>query len=167
MAQTWGGCQKNTIAKSRRPGIPTLPFTAASAISGAAAPAAPPTTAFQEDVEFTSGNLHWSEASPGKSGYFYFGSFPAEGPRWEFAASDHADIKAFDGKPLKARFFGRSSPSRDKRLGLSSTSAISVEVGQVVLARTVQDPTTIYILKIENQEQNESMTVHYIVLRAS
>ena len=45
IAQTCGGCQSKMIANSVQPATPTEPFTAASAISGAAAPAAPPTTA--------------------------------------------------------------------------------------------------------------------------
>ena len=115
-------------------------------------------------LEFTSGKLQWSQSSPGKSGYLYFRGLSPENPKWEFAASDHADIKAFDGMPLKAKFYGEFSPSRDRRLGLSSSGAINVEVGQVVLARNVQEPTTIYILKIESHEQVEAMTVNYTVL---
>ena len=49
MAQTWGGCQKKTMPKSSRPAAVIVPLTAASAISGAAAPAAPPITAFQAE----------------------------------------------------------------------------------------------------------------------
>jgi len=53
IAQTWGGCQKKTIANSVQPAAPISPFTAASAINGAAAPAAPPITAFQIDLGFS------------------------------------------------------------------------------------------------------------------
>lgn len=115
-------------------------------------------------LEFRSGRLEWSHAMPGKSGYLYFKSHAAGSPDWEFAASDFRDIEAFDGKPLQARFCGAFSPSRDKRLGQSSGNAINVEVGQILLARTVKDPTTIYVLKIESQEQQEAMTVQYFVL---
>ena len=66
--------------------------------------------------------------------------------------------------PLTAKFFGNYSPSRDKRLGQSSGNAINVEVGQIVLVRNVKDPTTIYVLKIEGQEEHEAMTVQYFVL---
>jgi hypothetical protein len=45
MAHTWGGCQKKMMANSSSPGAPMLPLTAASAISGETAPAAPPMTA--------------------------------------------------------------------------------------------------------------------------
>jgi len=116
-------------------------------------------------LELRSSRLQWSHAMPGQSGYLYFktpGGNPAE---WEFAASDLRDINAFNGKPLSAKFYGAFSPSRDKRLGQSSGNAINVEVGQIVLVRNVKDPATVYVLKIESQEEGrEAMTVQYFVL---
>jgi hypothetical protein len=115
-------------------------------------------------LEFQGARLQWSHAMPGKSGYLYFKTPGANVTEWEFAASDHRDINAFDGKPLTAKFFGSFSPSRDKRLGQSSENSIKVEVGQIVLVRNVKASTTIFVLKIEKQEQDEAMTVQYFVL---
>lgn len=115
-------------------------------------------------LEFQGARLQWSHASPGKSGYLYFKSPGTTATEWEFAASDHREINEFNGKPLTEKFFGSFSPSRDKRLGQSSENSIEVEVGQIVLVRNVNAPTTIFVLKIEKQEQDEAMTVQYFVL---
>jgi len=116
-------------------------------------------------LTFRGSRLQWSHAEPGKSGYLYFKT-PGDNPAdWEFAASDLRDLNAFNGKPLKARFYGAFSPSRDKRLGQSSQFSINVEVGQIVLVRNVKTPSTIYVIKIERQEQPaEAMTIQYFVL---
>jgi hypothetical protein len=88
---------------------------------------------------------------------------------WEFAASPQREIKDFDGKPLRARFYGYLSPvavSDSAPPGSGSGNSIVVKVGQVVLARTTADPRTVYILKIESQAQDkESVTVKYAIVR--
>lgn len=115
-------------------------------------------------LDLPPGRLEWSHSSPSKSGYFYFQMHGENSPEWEFAATDHRDFKSFSGKPFEATFYGSHSPGRDQRLGQSSGNAIKVEVGQIVLARTVKDPARIYVLKIESQAEVESMTVQYAVL---
>jgi hypothetical protein len=115
-------------------------------------------------LEFQAGRMEWSHSMPGKAGYLYFTTHGADAPEWEFAASDERDLNAFNGKPLKAKFYGSFSPSRDKRLGQQAGNAIQVEVGQIILARTVDDPKTLYLLKIERQEQKEAMTARYSVI---
>jgi hypothetical protein len=119
-------------------------------------------------LELPPGRMGWSQSAAGKSGYLYFKTHGADSPEWEFAPSDHREIKAFDGQPLQAKFYGGYSPSRDKRLGnQSSYNAFQIAVGQIVLARTVDDPNTIYILKIEKQqEQSEAMTARFATLKS-
>ena len=89
---------------------------------------------------------------------------------WEFAASKNKTIEEFDGKPLKTKFYGQFSPGLDitGKSGLRWTggSAIHVNVGQVVLARTIDKPRTIYIIKIEKQEADkETVTVKYAIIQ--
>lgn len=110
------------------------------------------------------GRLEWSHAQPGKSGYFYFNTH-GEKLNWEFAASEQRNLDEFNGKPLLSKFYGQFSPSLDPRLGHQSSNAIQVEVGQIVLARTAQDPHTVYVLKLEKQEQTEALTVQYAVVK--
>jgi hypothetical protein len=119
-------------------------------------------------LEFPCGRLDWSHATPGRSGYFYFNPPAPRHPQWEFAAIDRdvEDLKALDGKPLKAKFYGLLSPSRDKRLGQAFGGAIKVEVGQLILARYTTDPTTIYFLQLVSQGPGESLRVKYAVLKA-
>jgi len=119
-------------------------------------------------LELPCGRLDWSHATPERSGYFYFNPPAPRHPQWEFAAIDRdvADLKALDGKPLKAKFYGLLSPSRDKRLGQSSGGAIQVEVGQIILARYTTEPNTIYLLQLVHQGPGESLQVKYSVLKA-
>lgn len=115
-------------------------------------------------LEFPVGKLEWSHAKEGESGYFYFRS-PENGSRWEFAATDETEIQAFNGKPLRAKFFGSNSPSRDRRLGMSATNAINVQVGQIVLARMKEHPQSILVIKlVEQSVDEEKLTINYTVI---
>ena len=115
-------------------------------------------------LEFPVGKLEWSHAKAGESGYFYFRS-PGDGPLWEFAATDETEIQAFHGKPLRAKFFGSNSPSRDRRLGMSSSNAINVQVGQIVLARMTEHPQSILVIKlVEQSVDEEKLTISYTVI---
>jgi hypothetical protein len=119
-------------------------------------------------LEMPCGRLDWSHSSPGKSGYFYFNPPTPDKSQWEFATVDRdvESLKALDGKPLKAKFYGLLSPSRDKRLGQSAGNAIHAEVGQIILARYTTDPKTIYLLELVSQGTDESLRVKYAVVRA-
>ena len=108
--------------------------------------------------------IEWSHASPGKSGYLYFGRPGGDVPQWEFAASEQTDLKAFADQPLSARFYGYSSPGLAKALHWTGGSAITVDVGQIVLARTVNEPGKIYIIKIAAQGSAEAVTIEYAVV---
>ena len=115
-------------------------------------------------LEFPLGKLAWSHSKPGESGYFYFRS-PGNGSLWEFAATDETEIQAFNGKPLRAKFFGSNSPSRDRRLGMSSSNAINVQVGQIVLARMTEHPQSILVIKlVEQSVDEEKLTISYTVI---
>lgn len=118
-------------------------------------------------LELPCGRLDWSHASPGRSGYFYFNPPAPRHPQWEFAAIDRdvEDLKALDGKPLKAKFYGSLSPSRDKRLGQAFGGAIQVEVGQIILARYTTAPKTICLLELVSQGTAETLRVKYAVLK--
>ncbi|MAG92628.1 MAG: hypothetical protein CMJ48_02585 [Planctomycetaceae bacterium] len=117
-------------------------------------------------LELEAGPLQWSSSAPGKTGYFYFADHLPKTPDWEFAYTPAKTIAEFDGKPLEAEFYQRFSPSRDKQLGASGYgNSIQVALGQVVLARTSDDPETIYILQIHKQARHEAMTVRYTVVR--
>jgi hypothetical protein len=112
------------------------------------------------------GRLEWSQSSPGKSGYLYYNS-PKRGlPQWEFAAVDErlTEVESLEGTVLKGRFFGPTSPARDKRLGQPFSNAIQVEVGRVVLVRDRRTPERICILEIASQGMDESMTARYVIV---
>ncbi len=116
-------------------------------------------------LNFEVGPLEWSSSAPGKTGYYYFTDHLPETPDWEFAYTEAKDITEFDGKPLKAKFYQRFSPSRDERLGRTGFgNAIWISKGQVILARTSDDPETIYILQIHQQAQ-EAIAVRYVMVR--
>jgi hypothetical protein len=111
---------------------------------------------------FPVGNLEWSHAAPGESGYLYFRQGTSQ---WEFAPTDETDIQAFHNKPLRATFYGSNSPSRDTRLGTSSTNAINVRVGQIILARTIDKPQSVLIIKLTEQSTDEEkLTINYATI---
>ena len=98
--------------------------------------------------------LEWSvQSDASKTGYFYF-SEPLGGPVWEFSRSNQANIADFEGKVLKARFDGRCPGGE----------AITVKVGEIVLARRADAPSVIYIIKLVRQEQ-ERLFAEYAVVR--
>lgn len=112
--------------------------------------------------------LMWSGGSPGKSGSFYFEKMGASWtPYWEFSPCDVSKIENLVDKPLKAKFYGMYTPGRgDTVLGSTGgLQAIDVSVGQVLLARTVDDPRRILVIRIEKQAQDqEQMSMRYAVI---
>jgi len=101
--------------------------------------------------------LQWSHSSPGKSGCFYFQKMDASGaPYWEFSPCDKTGIEEVAGKPVRTRFYGMYTPGRgDTNLGRNSFQSISVRVGQVLFARTVDAPDKIFIIQIVAQKRDE------------
>lgn len=112
--------------------------------------------------------LQWSASSPGKNGFLYFEKMGASWtPYWEFSPCDATRIEDLVGKPLTARFYGMYTPGRSETaLEWTGLQAIDVAVGQVLLARTVDDPRKIFVIQVERQAQDqEQMSVRYAVIR--
>jgi hypothetical protein len=118
------------------------------------------TTAIESDRFFVlpSGKLHWSHAEPGKDGYLDFGNH-LQKTQWEFTVPRIGTLADFDKKPLKATFLGKFEPG-------SNGYSVNPSVGQVVLARTADNPQTLYILEFIRQDAAaELATVRCATLR--
>ncbi|MBM3301518.1 MAG: hypothetical protein FJY85_16400 [Deltaproteobacteria bacterium] len=117
-------------------------------------------------LELNGQKLEWSESTRGESGFLYFTRPGSNSPLWEFSPGAHPRVEDFHGKRLRARFYGMYSPGRPPALGLRSYNAITVGVGQVVLARTVDDPQAIYVLQVDRQDRDtERVYVRYAIHR--
>jgi hypothetical protein len=111
--------------------------------------------------------LQWSHSTPGKTGFLYFSMVGVTNTfEWEFSPCGAGKIEDLSGASLKARFYGEHTPGRgDTKLGVNSGNAILVSVGQVLLARTADDPGTIFIIQIAGQDAvQEKMSVRYTVI---
>ncbi len=113
--------------------------------------------------------LQWSQSSPGESGFLYFAKVapPSHTPYWEFAASDVAKVEDLAGKPLRVRFYGMYTPGRagSPLKWTAYSGAIDVRVGQVVLARTSEQPDKVYVIQIVRQETDrEQLSFRYAVI---
>ena len=108
----------------------------------------------------------WSSSSPGKSGYLYFTKIGGNTPLWEFSPCDVAKIADLGGKALEARFYGMYTPGRgDTALGWTG-GCLHVTVGQLLLARTVDDRDTVFVIQIVAQKQTEEeMTARCAVVQ--
>ena len=116
-------------------------------------------------IDFKTAKLEWSPNEPGKSGYFYFTEVGSNKPRWEFSPTTYKKIDEFDGKPLRARFYDKYSPGGKKAFGQRDFHSIHVNVGEVTLARTTDDPSTIYIIKVQSQDEKlERMIMKYAII---
>lgn len=117
-------------------------------------------------LELGGTKLMWSHTAPGKSGGFYFCEIGSHKPLWEFAPSPHPWIEGFQGKPLRVRFYGRYTPGRKSAFRWTGPFAVDVHVGEAILARTVDDPSTVYVIRAESQEAaREMLHVKYAVIR--
>lgn len=119
----------------------------------------------QRWIEVDGKQLQWSQSSPGKTGYFCFEKKNVSWkPYWEFASCKTSTIEDLAGKSLAARFQGLFSTGGDDAIQWGQQS-IGVCVGQVILARTVDDLNTIYAIRIEKQSSDtEDITAHYAVV---
>jgi hypothetical protein len=110
--------------------------------------------------------LEWSQTSPGKSGCLYFEKAdPPRTPYWEFSPCNSIKIEDLADKPLKAKFYGMYSPGRGETpLRWTGVQSIDVNVGQVLLARTIDEPDKIFIIQIKDQQKDkEQMSARYTV----
>ncbi len=119
-------------------------------------------------LDLQGNRLQWSQSTPGKNGFVCFekmGTTPWN-PGWEFSPCAAKEIGELDGKPLKAKFYGQFTPRGDETgLRWNGLRTIRVEVGQVLLARTVEDPHTVYIIRIVTQSAaEESMAFRYAAI---
>ncbi len=111
--------------------------------------------------------LEWSRSQPGKTGFLYFQKMGASRvPYWEFSPCDATKIEDLAGISLKARFYGMYTSGRsNSKLGWIGLQAIQVSVGQVLLARTADDPRTIFIIQIVGQDlDQERLSARYTVI---
>jgi hypothetical protein len=106
--------------------------------------------------------IEWSQSSAGKSGYFYFWKIGKGRPYWEFSLCDVNNIEELDGKRIKTKFYGMYSPgSADARLAWRGTAS----VGQVLLARNINNLRKVYAIQVTGQKQDEEeMTARYAVI---
>jgi hypothetical protein len=111
--------------------------------------------------------MQWSRSQPGKTGFLYFEKIdPSNVPYWEFSLCDATKIEDLSAISIKARFYGMYTPGRrNSKFGWQDLQSICVSVGQVLLARTADDPRTVYIIQIVGQNlDQERMSFRYTVL---
>jgi hypothetical protein len=111
--------------------------------------------------------LEWSHNSPGKSGSFYSQKITSPwSPYWEFSPCDVNNIEDLAGKMLHTRFYGLFTPGGSETALRMNGPAVRVEVGQVFLARTVDEPKKIYIIQVMSQAKDqEQMTARYAEIK--
>lgn len=93
-------------------------------------------------LEFDSRQMTWSRGSD-QSGYIYSDARGTKGPVWEFASIEQSTFKELEGKKLRVRFsVVHIPPGGETRV---------VRVGQMILARHVDDRATIYAIRFDRQ----------------
>ena len=108
-------------------------------------------------LEFGTKQMEWSKSGD-QSGYIYSDAPGAEGPVWEFACIEQSTFRELEGKELKVRFsVVHIPPGGETRV---------VRVGQMVLARHVDDPATIYAIRFDRQMDGK-VFVEYAVIDGS
>lgn len=109
--------------------------------------------------------MEWSlQSDRDKTGYFYFAEPGTNKFVWEFSPSEHSEIDELNGKILKARFYGKYSPGGKAAFGKKwGYNTVTVQVGQVILARHIDAPSMVYVIKLERQEK-ERFFIEYSVI---
>jgi hypothetical protein len=106
--------------------------------------------------------LEWSIRGT-NTGWLYFWDPVGVRPRasrWAFAPC--SDTNLLDVSELPAQFYGSSDHHRIEVFGDSTTNAIIVAVGQILFARQTDKESTIYMLKLKDQDRNK-LVVDYCV----
>jgi len=101
--------------------------------------------------------MEWSKQS-GQSGYIYSRAPGGKAPVWEFASIECSTLEELEGKALKVRFGSTHIPPGGETRG--------VRVGQMVLARHVDEPSTIYVIRFDRQEEDR-VFVQYAAIDAN
>ncbi|MCK4850921.1 MAG: hypothetical protein KAT11_06200 [Phycisphaerae bacterium] len=105
-------------------------------------------------LKLGSKQMEWSRGSD-QSGYIYSDAPGLDGPVWEFASVDYSTFEELEGKELKVRFSGVYIPP--------GGATMVVRVGQMVLARHIDDPAKIYVMKFKRQDGTK-VSVKYAVI---
>lgn len=105
-------------------------------------------------LNLNSRQMEWSRAGE-KTGYLYPHDPGKRRVVWEFASIDYSTFKELEGTELKVRFSGTHIPP--------GGSTIVVKEGQMVLARHIDEPSVIYILKFDRQEENRVFVKYTII----
>jgi len=119
-------------------------------------------------LELEGKKLPWSRSQSGKTGFLYFEKIGASHlPYWEFSLCDATKIEDLSDTSLKGRFYGMYTPRLgNNKLGWSGLQAIQVSVGEVLLARTADDPRTVFIIQMVGQDLNEErLSARYTVIQ--
>jgi len=105
-------------------------------------------------IELSGKQLEWSKQS-NSSGYIYSDAPGTKGPEWEFASIEYMRFEEINGIILQVRFSSvHIPPGGETRV---------VHPGQMVLARHIDDPVKIFVIKFDRQEDNK-VFVHYAVI---
>ena len=106
--------------------------------------------------------LEWSIGGT-NTGWLYFRDVGVRqrALRWEFSPCSETNLLGV--RELPADFYGSSDPRRVEVFGEESTrNAIKVAVGQILFARQIDKKSTIYVLKLKEQDGNK-LIVDYCV----
>lgn len=105
-------------------------------------------------LNLNSRQMEWSRGGE-KTGYIY--PYDPEKRRivWEFAYINSSTFEELEGKELAVRFGGTHIPP--------GGSTIVVREGQMVLARHIDEPSMVYILKFDRQD-DKKVFVRYAVI---
>ena len=105
-------------------------------------------------LEFNSKQMEWSKRN-GQSGYIYSDAPGTKGLVWEFASIEQSTFGELEGKELKARFsVVHIPPGGETRV---------VRVGEMVLTRHIDEPTTIYAIRF-NRQMDGKFFAEYAVI---
>jgi hypothetical protein len=98
--------------------------------------------------------MEWSRQSD-QSGYLYSVDPVTRRPSWEFASTDQQSFRELEGKKIEARFSLATIPP--------GGDTIVVRPGQMFLARYVDDPDTIYAIRIAEQD-GDKVSAEYAII---
>lgn len=113
-------------------------------------------------LDLSGTQLEWSIGGT-NTGWLYFWdvSVKTSASQWEFAPCSETNLLGVSELPGK--FHGSSDPRRVEVFGdESTTNAIKVAVGQILFARRTDKKSTVYMLKLREQDRNK-LVVDYCV----
>jgi hypothetical protein len=98
--------------------------------------------------------LEWSIADPEKkSGYIYFNSTDVKRGAWEFALCPRGQLNQVLPEDTRREFYGKDHHNGTNAFGEQwRKNSILVYCGELLFARQVKEPKTVYALKLKKQE---------------